>query len=537
MIKEMKFNEDAREGVLKGVEKLSSAVKSTLGPRGRNVVIDGANILPTVTKDGVSVARAIELKDRYENVGAKLVKEVSNRTANIAGDGTTTATVLAESIYKEGLKGIVAGMNPMDLKYGIDTGVKELVECLHNNSVIIKDKTQIEQVARISANGDKEVGKIIADAMEKVGSDGVITIENGNGLETTLTTIEGMQFDRGYLSPYMVNNVETMECILENPYILILNKKIETLNELIPLLEEVSKAQKPLLIIAENVEQEPLTAIVINIMKNVIKCAAIKAPGFGDRRKDMLEDIAISTNGVCITEETGLGLGNIGEIELGTCDKVIISKNSTTIIGGKFDKDRLTNHIKGLETLLLTANDYEKEQLVERIAKINGKIAVINVGAMTETEMKEKKDRIEDSLHATRAALEEGVVPGGGLALIQAKSHASLPKFETLDESMGYDIIMDAILLPLKQIAINGGDSGDVVLEFINPEKGIGYNAKTKKYVNMIEEGIIDPTKVTRTALQNAASIAGLLLTTNCVIVDGEEEPAPQPQPMMPGMM
>ena len=528
MAKQLKFDEEARRSLLRGVEKLSRAVKVTLGPKGRNVLLDKKFGAPTVTKDGVSVAKEIELEDAYENMGAQLLKEVATKTNDVAGDGTTTATVLAYSIVREGLKSVAAGLSPMGLKRGIDKAVEVAVDEVGKMAKTIKDRSEIAQVASISANNDQEIGNEIADAMEKVGKDGVITVEESKTMETTTDFVEGMQFDRGYLSPYFATNREHMVAELENPYILIHDKKISNMKDLLPILEKVAQAGKPILIIAEDVEGEALATLVVNNIRGTLNACAVKAPGFGDRRKAMLEDIAILTGGQVISEELGLKLETMDVSQLGTAQSVKVDKENTTVIngGGKQAdiKDRTAQIKAQIEE---TTSDYDREKLQERLAKLAGGVAVINVGAATETELKEKKHRVEDALSATRAAVEEGIVPGGGTALTQV-----LPALEKIDLSteeddikVGFNIVKRALEEPMRQIAVNAGVDGSIIVDRAKKEKkGIGYNAASGEWVNMVAEGIIDPAKVTRSALQNAASIASLLLTTECAITDLPEK-------------
>ena len=529
--KELMFNVDARAKLKKGVDALAEAVKVTLGPKGRNVVIDKKFGSPTVTKDGVTVAKEIELADAIENMGAQMVKEVATKTSDLAGDGTTTATVLAQAIFREGLKNVTAGSNPMELKRGIDKAVEALVAELKALSVPTSGKKDIAQVGTISANNDPEIGKLIAEAMEKVGKEGVITVEEAKGLETTLETVEGMQFDRGYLSPYFVTDPESMEVVLESPYILIHDKKISSMKELLPVLEKVAQSGKPLLIIAEDVEGEALATLVVNKLRGTLKVAAVKAPGFGDRRKEMLRDIAILTEGQTISEEVGFKLENATFNELGQAKRIVIDKDNTTIVDGKGKKDSIQGRISEIRAAIdKSTSDYDKEKLQERLAKLAGGVAVIHVGAPTETEMKEKKARVEDALHATRAAVEEGIVPGGGVALIRCQAALDRVK-ATGDEKIGVDIIRRAIEEPIRVIAINAGVEGSIVLARVkeSKDKAFGYNAATDVYEDMVKAGVIDPTKVTRTALQNAASIASLLLTTECVVVERKEEKSGAP--------
>jgi chaperonin GroEL len=524
--KELLFDVDARAKLKKGVDALAEAVKVTLGPKGRNVVIDKKFGSPTVTKDGVTVAKEVELADPIENMGAQMVKEVATKTSDLAGDGTTTATVLAQAIFREGLKNVTAGSNPMELKRGIDKAVEALVAELKSMSVPTSGKKDIAQVGTISANSDPEIGKLIAEAMDKVGKEGVITVEEAKGLETTLETVEGMQFDRGYLSPYFVTDPEAMESSLDAPYILIHDKKISSMKELLPVLEKVASSGKPLLIIAEDVEGEALATLVVNKLRGTLKVSAVKAPGFGDRRKEMLRDIAILTNGQVISEEVGFKLENATLAELGQAKRVVIDKDNTTIIDGKGKGDAIQGRIAEIRAAIdKSTSDYDREKLQERLAKLAGGVAVIHVGAATETEMKEKKARVEDALHATRAAVEEGIVPGGGVALLRAQSCLDKVKASG-DEKIGVEIIRRAIEEPIRAIVANAGVEGSIVVARVKESKvqAFGYNAATDEYVDMVKAGIIDPTKVTRTALQNAASIAGLLLTTECVIVERREE-------------
>ncbi len=521
--KDIHFGEFARAQMMAGVDKLANAVKVTLGPRGRNVVIEKSWGAPTVTKDGVTVAKEIELKDKFENMGAQLVKEVASKTADVAGDGTTTATVLAQAIAREGVKAVAAGMNPMDLKRGIDKAVDAVVKELKNISREVKTKEEIAQVATISANGDREIGDIIAEAMEKVGKEGVITVEENKGLETELEVVEGMEFDRGYLSPYFVTNAEKMEVELEDPYILIHDKKISNMRDLLPVLEAVARAGKPLLIIAEDVEGEALATLVVNKMRGVLQVCAVKAPGFGERRKAMLEDIAILTGGKVISEELGLKLENASLDDLGRAGKVRVTKDDTTIINGAGKKEDIEARIAQIRQQIEdTTSDYDREKLQERLAKLAGGVAVIKVGAATEVEMKEKKDRVDDALHATRAAVEEGIVPGGGVALIRAAKALKDLKGENQDQDAGIAIVRRAIEEPLRQIVENGGGDGAVVANKVaeNTDLAFGYNAATQEYGDMFQMGVIDPTKVTRTALQNAASVAGLLITTEAMVAE-----------------
>ncbi len=525
--KELHFNVDARAALKRGVDQLAEAVKVTLGPKGRNVVIDKKFGAPTVTKDGVTVAKEIELSDPLENMGAQMVKEVATKTSDLAGDGTTTATVLAQAIFREGLKNVTAGVNPMALKRGIDKAVSAVVEELKNMSVVTQGKKEIAQVGAISANNDKEIGDLIAEAMEKVGKDGVITVEEAKGLETTLETVEGMQFDRGYLSPYFVTDPEKMEVVLEDAMILIHDKKISSMKDLLPILEKVAQLGKPLLIIAEDIEGEALATLVVNKLRGTLRVAAVKAPGFGDRRKAMLQDVAVLTNGQVISEEVGFKLENAVVTDLGRAKRIVVDKDNTTLIDGGGDDDKIQGRIKEIKAAIeKTTSDYDKEKLQERLAKIAGGVAVINVGAATESEMKEKKARVEDALHATRAAVEEGIVPGGGVALVRAQKALKSLKLEDSDEQIGVGIISRAIEEPIRMIVQNAGGEASIVVEKVrnSKESNYGYNALTDEYENLVEAGVIDPTKVTRTALQNAASIAGLLLTTEALIVEKKED-------------
>ena len=524
--KELLFNTEARAKLKKGIDHLAQAVRITLGPRGRNVVIDKKYGSPTVTKDGVTVAKEIELADPVENLGAQMVKEVATKTSDLAGDGTTTATVLAQAIFREGLKNVTAGANPMELKRGIEKAVEAVVEELKRLSVPSAGKKEIAQVGAISANNDKEIGDLIAQAMEKVGKDSVITVEEAKGLETTLETVEGMQFDRGYLSPYFVTDPEKMETVLEDAYLLIHDKKISAMKELLPILEKVAQSGKPLLIIAEDIEGEALATLVVNKLRGTLKVAAVKAPGFGDRRKEMLQDIAVLTGGQVISEEVGFKLENATLGELGRAKRIVIDKDDTTIIDGKGKADAIQGRIAEIKVAIdKSTSDYDKEKLQERLAKLSGGVAIINVGAATETEMKEKKARVEDALHATRAAVEEGIVPGGGVALIRCQP--TLDRIRgTDDEKIGVAIVRRALEEPIRMIAQNAGAEGSIVVAKVkgSKEKNFGYNAQTDTYEDLVKAGVIDPTKVTRTALQNAASIAGLLLTTECVVVEKKEE-------------
>jgi chaperonin GroEL len=536
--KQLLFEEDARKALLRGVEKLSRAVKVTLGPKGRNVVLDKKFGSPTITKDGVTVAKEIELEDPWENMGAQMVREVASKTSDIAGDGTTTATVLTESIYREGLRNVTAGANPMALQRGIGKAVEVVIEQLAKISKKVKDRSEIQQVATISANGDKTIGNIIADAMDKVGKDGTITVEEAKSIETTLDVVEGMQFDKGYLSPYFVTNAETMEAVLEDAYILINEKKISSLKDMLPLLEKTAKLGKPLLIIAEEVEGEALATLVVNKLRGTIQVAAVKAPGFGDRRKAMMEDIAILTGGKFLSEDLGIKLEKVELDDLGRAKKIVIDKENTTIVegGGKHNdvQGRINQIRKAIEE---TTSDYDREKLQERLAKLAGGVAVVYVGAATETEMKEKKARVEDALHATRAAVEEGTVPGGGTAYIRAIAALEDLKLKG-DEQIGSDIIKRALEEPLRQLADNAGQEGSLVVREVKTRKGWeGFDVDKLEYVDMGKAGIIDPTKVSRSALQNAASIAGLLLTTECCVTEvPEKEKAPMGPPGGGGM-
>ncbi|HQR18549.1 MAG TPA: chaperonin GroEL [Gemmatimonadales bacterium] len=533
--KELLFSVDARAKLKKGVDQLAEAVKVTLGPKGRNVVIDKKFGSPTITKDGVTVAKEIELADPIENMGAQMVKEVATKTSDLAGDGTTTATVLAQAIYREGLKNVTAGANPMELKRGIDRAVELIVEELKRLSVTTTGKKEIAQVGAISANNDKEIGDLIAEAMEKVGKDGVITVEEAKGLDTTLETVDGMQFDRGYLSPYFVTDPEKMEAVLDAPYILIHDKKISAMKDLLPVLEKVAQTGKPMLIIAEDIEGEALATLVVNKLRGTLKVAAVKAPGFGDRRKEMLLDIAKLTGGKVISEELGFKLENAVLADLGSAKRVTVDKDNTTLVDGKGKEGDVQGRIKEIRAAIeKSTSDYDREKLQERLAKLAGGVAVINVGAATETEMKEKKARVEDALHATRAAVEEGIVPGGGVALIRAQAVLEKIKGLTEDEKIGVEIVRRAIEEPIRAISINAGVEGSIVLAKVkeSKEKNFGYNAATDTYEDLVKSGVIDPTKVTRTALQNAASIAALLLTTECVVVERKED---KPAPAAPG--
>ena len=538
MAKQLLFSEEARHKLAKGIDQLAQAVKATLGPKGRNVILEKKFGSSTITKDGVSVAKEIELKDPYENMGAQMVKEVAEKTSDLAGDGTTTATVLAQAIYKEGLKNVTAGSNPTALKRGIDRAVAHVVESLKKMSKSIKDKKEISQVASIAANNDTAIGELIAEAMEKVGKDGVITVEEAKSMATTLEVVEGMQFDQGYLSPYFVTDAERMEAVVEDPYILIHEKKISGMKDMLPLLEKIARSGKPLIIIAEDVEGEALATLVVNKLRGTFNCCAVKAPGYGDRRKAMLEDIAVLTGGKAITEDLGIKLENIGLEDLGRAKRVTIGKEETTIVEGTGKTADVNARITQLKRQIEdTDSDYDKEKLQERLAKLAGGVAVINVGAATETEMKEKKARVEDALHATRAAVEEGIVPGGGVAFLRCG-----PKLDDLkvegDEKIGVNIIKRSLEEPIRQIAENAGMEGSVVVNKVKSEKqNVGYNAETDEYVDMVASGIIDPTKVSRTALENAASIAGLLLMTEVLVSDMPEEEKPGHGGGMPGGM
>jgi len=523
--KQLLFDEAARQKVLRGVELLSRAVKVTLGPKGRNVVIDKKFGSPTVTKDGVTVAKEVELPDPYENMGAQMVKEVASKTSDAAGDGTTTATVLAEAIYKEGLKNVTAGSNPVYLKRGIDKAVEAAIAELAKASKKVSEREEIRQVATVSANWDDTIGNIIADAMDKVGKDGTITVEEAKSIETTLDVVEGMQFDKGYLSPYFTTNAESMEAILEDAYVLIHEKKISSLQDLLPLLQTVAKGGKPLLIIAEEVEGEALAALVVNKIRGTLNVCAVKAPGFGDRRKAMLEDIAVLTGGRCFTEDLGIKLENVTVNDLGRAKRIVVDKENTTIVEGAGKSSDIQGRVKQIRRQIdETTSDYDREKLQERLAKLAGGVAVINVGAATEAEMKEKKARVEDALHATRAAVEEGIVPGGGVALLRTGKAIDALKLEG-DEKIGSQIVRRAIEHPLKQLCANAGvDGGVVVKEVLSSNGATGYNVATDKFEDLLKAGVVDPTKVTRTALQNAASIAGLLLTTECMITEIPEK-------------
>ena len=543
--KEVKFGSEARDLMMSGVNTLANAVKVTLGPKGRNVVIDKSFGGPSITKDGVSVAQEIELDGKFENMGAQMVKEVASKTNDIAGDGTTTATVLAQSLISEGVKSVAAGMNPMDLKRGIDKATEVVVSALQKSSQPCKNSKEISQVASISANSDESVGEIIARAMEKVGKEGVITVEEGSTLENELDVVEGMQFDRGYLSPYFINNHESMTSDLEKPFILLHDSKIANIRDLLPALEAVQKAGKPLLIIAEDIEGEALATLVVNNMRGIVKVAAVKAPGFGDRRKAILEDIAVLTGATVISEEVGLSLEGITEEHLGTAKRVEIGKDNTIVIDGSGAKKNITSRIGQIKTQIeATSSDYDKEKLQERLAKLSGGVAVIKVGAATEVEMKEKKDRVDDALHATRAAVEEGVVPGGGVAFVRAISSLNSLKGDNSDQNVGINICKRALEEPLRQIVTNGGGEASVILNEVLKGKGnFGFNAATEEYGDMLKMGILDPTKVVRAALQHAASISGLMITTEAMVTDKPQDSAPAMPDMggmgggMPGMM
>ncbi|MGG5575859.1 chaperonin GroEL [Myroides sp. C15-4] len=542
MAKDIKFDIEAREGLKRGVDALANAVKVTLGPKGRNVIIGKSFGAPTVTKDGVSVAKEVELEDALENMGAQMVKEVASKTNDLAGDGTTTATVLAQAIVKEGLKNVAAGANPMDLKRGMDKAVEVIVSHLKDQAQEVGGSMdKIQQIASISANNDEFIGELIAQAFEKVGKEGVITVEEAKGTETFVDVVEGMQFDRGYLSPYFVTNSEKMEVELDSPYILLYDKKVSSLKELLPVLEPVAQSGKPLLIIAEDVDGEALSTLVVNKLRGALKIAAVKAPGFGDRRKAMLEDIAILTGGVVISEEQGYTLENTTLEMLGTCKRVSIDKDNTTIVSGSGESDMIQNRVNQIKAQMeTTTSDYDKEKLQERLAKLAGGVAVLYVGAATEVEMKEKKDRVDDALHATRAAIEEGIVAGGGVALLRAKANLNTIQAVNADEETGIQIIAKAIEAPLRTIVENAGLEGSVVVaKVLEGSNNFGYNAKTNEYIDMLQAGVIDPKKVTRVALENAASVAGMILITECALVDIKDENSGG-MPMgggMPGMM
>ncbi len=535
MAKQLKFDAEARAAIRVGVDILTDAVKVTLGPRGRNVIIEKSFGSPLVTKDGVTVAKEVELQDKYENMGAQMVKEVASKTSDVAGDGTTTATILAQAIYREGSKLVAAGYNPMDLKRGVEKAVESIAAELKKMSKPTKDPKEIAQVGTISANNDDTIGNIISEAMSKVGKEGVITVEEAKGMETTLEIVEGMQFDRGYLSPYFVTDPERMEVHLEDPYILVHEKKISNMKDLLPLLEQIARSGKPLLIVAEEVEGEALATLVVNKLRGTLHCCAVKAPGFGDRRKAMLEDIAILTGGKAIAEEMGIKLEAVQLTDLGRAKRIVIDKENTTVIDGAGKKADIEGRVKQIRAQVEeTTSDYDKEKLQERLAKLVGGVAVINVGAATESEMKEKKARVEDALHATRAAVEEGIIAGGGVAYIRAAKVLDGMKLEH-DQQAGVDIVRKALFEPAKQIAVNAGQDGGVVVDKIKTGKGnFGFNAATEEFEDLMEAGILDPTKVARVALQNAASVAGLMITTECAIADKPEEKEKMP-PMPPG--
>ncbi len=536
MAKEIKYDQDGRSAILRGINTLAEAVRATLGPKGRNVILEKSFGSPTITKDGVTVAKEIELEDKFENMGAQMVKEVASKTSDVAGDGTTTATVLAQAIYREGIKLVTAGNNPMEIKRGIDKAVGVVVDDLKKMSKKTETQKEIAQVGTISANNDETIGNIIAEAMDKVGKEGVITVEEAKGMDTNLEIVEGMQFDRGYLSPYFVTDAERMECVMEDPYILLHEKKISNMKDLLPILEQIARSGKPFVIIAEDVEGEALATLVVNKLRGTLKCAAVKAPGFGDRRKAMLEDIAVLTGGRMIAEDLGIKLENIKMEDLGQCKRVTIDKDNTTIVEGKGKKSEIEGRVKQIRAQIEeTTSDYDREKLQERLAKIVGGVAVINVGAATETEMKEKKARVEDALHATRAAVEEGIVAGGGVALVR-----TLPSLEKLkmdnEQQLGVNIIKRAIEEPLRWIAQNTGFDGSIVVEKVKNEKGgFGFNAQTEKYEDLVAAGIIDPTKVVRCAIQNAASVASLLLTTEALVAEKPKKEEPRMPAMPPG--
>jgi chaperonin GroEL len=536
--KDVKFGDDVRQRMVNGVNVLANAVKVTLGPKGRNVVLERSFGAPTITKDGVSVAKEIELKDKFENMGAQMVKEVASKTSDVAGDGTTTATVLAQAIVREGMKSVAAGMNPMDLKRGIDKAVEVAVAELKKLSKPCTTNKEIAQVGSISANSDSSIGDIIAQAMDKVGKEGVITVEDGSGLSNELEVVEGMQFDRGYLSPYFINNPDRQIAVLENPFILLHDKKISNIRDLLPVLEQVAKAGRPLLIIAEDVDGEALATLVVNNIRGILKTVAVKAPGFGDRRKAMLEDIAILTGGTVIAEEVGLSLEKATLNDLGQAKRVEVAKEDTTIIDGNGNEDNIKNRVSQIRKQIEeTTSDYDREKLQERVAKLAGGVAVIKVGAATEVEMKEKKARVEDALHATRAAVEEGIVAGGGVALLRVCAAVAKTKGDNHDQEAGIKIVLRAMEEPLRQIVANAGDEPSVVVNKVSEGKGnYGYNAATEVYGDMVEMGVLDPTKVTRTALQNASSVAGLMLTTDCMVAELPKDDAPMPGGGMGGM-
>ncbi len=532
--KQLEFNTEARTRLKRGVDQLAEAVKVTLGPKGRNVVIDKKFGNPTVTKDGVTVAKEVELEDPIENMGAQMVKEVATKTSDLAGDGTTTATVLAQAIFREGLKSVTAGVNPMSLKRGIDKAVESVVEELKKISVPTAGRKEIAQVGTISANNDNEIGKIIADAMEKVGKDGVITVEEAKGLETTYETVDGMQFDRGYLSPYFITDPEKMEAVLEDAYILIHDKKVSSMKDLLPVLEKVAQAGRPLLILAEDVEGEALATLVVNKLRGTLKVCGVKAPGFGDRRKEMLRDIGVLTGGQVISEEVGFKLENTVLNDLGQGKRIVIDKDNTTIVHGKGKQADIQGRINEIKAAIeKSTSDYDREKLQERLAKLAGGVAVVHVGAATETEMKEKKARVEDALHATRAAVEEGIVPGGGVALLWCQKTLDKVRGSDEDEKIGIDIVRRSLEEPIRMIAQNAGAEGSIIVGKVkeSKDKNFGYNAQTDSFEDLVAAGVIDPTKVTRTALQNAASIAGLLLTTECVVVEKKEKDKAPPMP------
>ena len=537
MAKLIEYSVDARTGLKAGVDKLANAVRVTLGPKGRNVIIEKKFGAPTVTKDGVTVAKEIELDDPVENMGAQMVREVASKTSDVAGDGTTTATVLAQAIYREGLKNVTAGANPMDLKRGIDFAVTKVVEYLKKVSKEVEGRNEIAQVGSVSANNDKSIGDLIADAMDKVGKDGVITVEEAKGTETSLDVVEGMQFDRGYISPYFVTDAEKMEAVLDDPFILIHDKKISAMKDLLPVLEKVAQQGKALLIISEDLEGEALATLVVNKIRGTLKVAAVKAPGFGDRRKAMLEDIAVLTNGTVISEERGFKLENATVSYLGTAKKIVIDKDNTTIVEGSGKTEEIKKRINEIKAQIdKTTSDYDKEKLQERLAKLSGGVAVIKIGASTEIEMKEKKARVEDALHATRAAVEEGIVAGGGVALVRAIDVLDKLEGDNMDQTTGVKIVQKALEEPLRQIVNNAGLEGSVVLQKVREGKDdYGFNAATEKYENLVKSGVIDPTKVTRTALENAASVSSLLITTEAVVFEKKEKEAPAPP--MPGGM
>ncbi len=532
--KQLKYDEEARRATMRGVDQLAHAVKVTLGPKGRNVVLDKKWGAPTITKDGVTVAKEIELEDPFENMGAQMVKEVASKTSDVAGDGTTTATVLAQAIYREGQKNVTAGANPMALKRGIEKAVETVVAELKKQSITTKGKKEISQVATISSNNDPTIGNLIAEAMEKVGKDGVITVEEAKVMETALDVVEGMQFDRGYLSPYFVTDPERMECVLENPYLLINEKKITNMRDLLPVLEQIAKMGRPLMIISEDVEGEALATLVVNKLRGTLNCAAVKAPGFGDRRKEMLKDISILTGGEVIAEEVGIKLENIRLEDLGRCKKVLIDKENTTIIEGNGDRKVIEGRIKQIRTQIdESTSDYDQEKLQERLAKLAGGVAVIRVGGATEIEVKERKDRVEDAMHATRAAVQEGILPGGGVALLYAAKALDKLQPENDDQRVGIDIVRRALRTPLRQIVENAGADGSIVVGKLLDKKNAtwGFDAQDGKYVDMIKAGIIDPTKVVRTALQDAASVAGLLITTEAMVAERPEKKEPMAGP------